>query len=186
VAGRNSRWQKIPVLVYIGVALGASVGACVGDVLCLGYNIWYGPFLPQANVDPTPAGWVGWWVAGGAAAGAAGGLVSSVLLVGMWRRVRGSSGTVAEDSGDLEPGPAKGGPPWTSGMAIASLVLGICSFLCLGFLTGIPAIILGALGLVKIEQSRGDLKGKGMAIAGIVMGGIGTVFSALTVQHWIG
>ncbi len=54
----------------------------------------------------------------------------------------------------------------TSGLAIAALVLGILSFFTL-FLTAIPAIICGIIGLVKIEKSAGQLKGKGLAIAGI-------------------
>ncbi len=64
-------------------------------------------------------------------------------------------------------------PPRTSGKAIASLVLGICSFMCNVF-TGIPAVILGCLGLMDIERSRGAITGKGIAIAGIVTGGIGS------------
>ena len=56
--------------------------------------------------------------------------------------------------------------PKTSGLAIAALVCGILSvFTCL--LTAIPAIILGIVGLVKINNSAGRLKGTGMAIAGI-------------------
>lgn len=53
----------------------------------------------------------------------------------------------------------------TSGLAIAALVLAILSpFLCV---TAIPAIIFGIISLVKIEKSGGQLKGKGLAIAGI-------------------
>ena len=55
----------------------------------------------------------------------------------------------------------------TSGMAIAALVLGILSIFTLG-LTAIPAIILGIIGLVRIEKSGGKLTGKGFAIVGIV------------------
>jgi prepilin-type processing-associated H-X9-DG protein len=62
----------------------------------------------------------------------------------------------------------------TSGKAIASLVLGLLSLLCT-FFTGIPAIILGALGLSDIDRSRGGLRGKGMAISGMILGGIGSV-----------
>jgi len=59
----------------------------------------------------------------------------------------------------------------TSGLAIASLVLAILSpFTCL--LTGLPAIILGIVALVKIEKSAGRLKGKGLAISGIVVPGV--------------
>jgi prepilin-type processing-associated H-X9-DG protein len=64
------------------------------------------------------------------------------------------------------------GPVLTSGKAVASLILGIASFLC-SFLTGIPAIILGILGLRDI--GRGQAGGQGLAITGIVTGGLGTL-----------
>jgi len=54
----------------------------------------------------------------------------------------------------------------TSGLAIAALVLGILSpFTCL--VTAIPAIIFGIVALVKIGKGHGQLKGNGLAIAGI-------------------
>jgi hypothetical protein len=52
----------------------------------------------------------------------------------------------------------------TSGLAIASLILGILSAF---IITGIAAIILGIVALVKIRKSSGQLKGKGLAVAGI-------------------
>jgi prepilin-type processing-associated H-X9-DG protein len=56
----------------------------------------------------------------------------------------------------------------TSKAAIWALVLGILApFTCL--LTTLPAIICGIVGLVKINKSRGQLKGKGLAIAGIAV-----------------
>jgi len=58
--------------------------------------------------------------------------------------------------------------PKTSGLAIAALVLGLLSIL-LGFLTGLPAIILGIIALVKIEKSGGRITGKGFAVTGIVV-----------------
>lgn len=62
--------------------------------------------------------------------------------------------------------------PKTSGLAITSLILGIVSiplvFVCLGFLTALLAIIFGIIGLVVINGSNGMLKGKGMAITGII------------------
>jgi len=67
------------------------------------------------------------------------------------------------------PDAAHGVAPRTSGKAIASLVLGIFSFFC-NIVTGIPAIILGILGLGDIKQSRGAIEGKGLAITGIVLG----------------
>jgi len=63
----------------------------------------------------------------------------------------------------------------TSGLAIASFVLGILSF-CTFFITAIPAIILGIVGLVKIGKSGGRLKGNGLAIAGIVVPAVSLFF----------
>ena len=60
----------------------------------------------------------------------------------------------------------------TSGMAITSTILGVLSLVPCSVLTGIPAIILGGLGLSAIGRSRGRLKGKGLAITGIVTGAI--------------
>jgi len=56
----------------------------------------------------------------------------------------------------------------TSGLAIASFVLGMLGF-CTFFITAIPAIILGTIALLKIGKSAGKLKGNGFAIAGIVL-----------------
>jgi hypothetical protein len=58
-------------------------------------------------------------------------------------------------------------------MAVASLILGIASLFCFGFITGIIAIILGGVALSKI--GRGEASGKGMAIAGLILGIIGLV-----------
>jgi prepilin-type processing-associated H-X9-DG protein len=62
----------------------------------------------------------------------------------------------------------------TSGLAITSLVLGILSIFTL-FLTVLPAIILGIISIFKIEKSAGQLKGKGLAIAGIVVSGVSLI-----------
>ena len=56
----------------------------------------------------------------------------------------------------------------TSGLAIAALVLAILSIPTL-FITAIPAFICGIVGIFKIEKSAGQLKGKGLAIAGIAL-----------------
>lgn len=86
---QRSFWQRIPAHVYIGVVLGGALGAFVGNALCIGYDIVNGPFGPQADVDPNPAGWAGWWIAGGAAIGATAGLVAAVSLVGLCRLISG-------------------------------------------------------------------------------------------------
>lgn len=67
------------------------------------------------------------------------------------------------------PLPPGASAPRTSGLAIASLVLGILS-LFLTILTSIPAIICGILALTRISSSRGQLAGRGLAISGIVTG----------------
>jgi hypothetical protein len=86
---------------------------------------------------------------------------------------------------ELREGAEEGGPRRTSGKAIASLVLGIASFLCTIF-TGIPAIVLGILGLVEISRSRGRLGGQGLAIGGIVTGGLGMVVSGIIAPLLLG
>jgi len=55
----------------------------------------------------------------------------------------------------------------TSGLAIWSLVCGISSFF-LG-ITFIPAIILGHMGLSEIKKNP-NLRGRGMALAGLIIG----------------
>ncbi|MDB5186538.1 MAG: hypothetical protein JWM07_10 [Candidatus Saccharibacteria bacterium] len=60
-----------------------------------------------------------------------------------------------------------------NGLAISSLALGILSLAGMFFLTGIPAIITGIMSLRKGQKERG------MSIAGIIMGSIGTLLSLL-------
>jgi len=56
--------------------------------------------------------------------------------------------------------------PKNSKLAIFSLVLGISSLL-LFVLTGIPAIVIGIISILKIRGSGGKLKGKYIALAGM-------------------
>ena len=70
--------------------------------------------------------------------------------------------------------------PKNSALAIWSLVLGILSVVGM-CVTGIPAIILGAIGLKKIRDSGGLLIGKGMAIAGIVCGSVISVIFVVAI-----
>lgn len=62
-------------------------------------------------------------------------------------------------------------------MAIAALVLGILTFVCLGPIAGVLAVVFGVIGLKKASTMGGT--GKGMSIAGIVLGIVGTVASIL-------
>jgi prepilin-type processing-associated H-X9-DG protein len=59
-----------------------------------------------------------------------------------------------------------------SSLAVWSLVLGICSFLC-GPVTAIPAIICAVVAQSRIRQAQGQLQGQGLALAGFIMGLVG-------------
>jgi len=56
------------------------------------------------------------------------------------------------------------------GYAVASLVCGILSFFL--FFTAIPAVILGFVALGRFKRDPQFRTGKGMAIAGIIIGGL--------------
>lgn len=77
--------------------------------------------------------------------------------------------------------PQGGGPQKTSGMAIASLVLGIVGLIMCGcFLLSILAIVFGQLGKKDIAES--GKSGSGLAKAGFILGIVGI---ALGVLYWI-
>ena len=61
-------------------------------------------------------------------------------------------------------------PSKTNGMAIASLVLGI---VWLWWLGSVLALVFGYVGKSQIDRSGGRETGRGMAVAGIVLGWIG-------------
>jgi type IV pilus assembly protein PilA len=67
------------------------------------------------------------------------------------------------------PGP----PPETSGKAIAALICGLFFWI---FPAAVGAIILGHLSLSQIRGAAGRLKGRGMAITGLVLGYSGVFF----------
>jgi Zn-dependent protease len=67
----------------------------------------------------------------------------------------------------------------TSQGAVWSLVLGIIGLLCLGPLTGVPAIICGHMARGNIRRSNGGLGGAGMALAGLLLGYVATVIMPL-------
>lgn len=67
-----------------------------------------------------------------------------------------------------QPVAGRSAPPATSGLAIASLILGVSGLLL--FITSIPAVICGHIACSNIKQSGGAQSGRGMAIAGLVLG----------------
>lgn len=63
----------------------------------------------------------------------------------------------------------------TNGLAVASLVLGIVWIYWIG---SVLAVIFGAVAINQIEKSGGTQGGRGLALAGFVLGlvGMGTLF----------
>ncbi len=73
-------------------------------------------------------------------------------------------------------------------MAIVALICGILSVLChcvpiagsfIGFFLSVAAIVLGIIEIKRIGRGEGSVKGKGMALAGIILGAVGIVFGIL-------
>jgi hypothetical protein len=64
------------------------------------------------------------------------------------------------------------------GLAVASLVLGIVWAYWIG---SILAVIFGAIAIKRINESNGWRTGKGMAIAGLTLGIIGSVGLIVTI-----
>ncbi len=73
-------------------------------------------------------------------------------------------------------------------MAIVALICGILSVLChcvpiagsfIGFFLSVAAIVLGIIEIKRIGRGEGSVKGKGMAMAGIILGAVGIVFGIL-------
>jgi hypothetical protein len=80
----------------------------------------------------------------------------------------------------LPPTPAStaafpGVVPRTSGLAVSSLILGILGITTCG-ISSIVGIVLGSVALVQIKKSRGQLKGEGLAIAGLCVSGLFLLF----------
>lgn len=68
------------------------------------------------------------------------------------------------------PSPETPAGPQNSGWAMASLAFGIIGMTCLPLLGSVLAIIFGAVAKIDIRKRPGELKGSGLATAGIVLG----------------
>lgn len=64
-------------------------------------------------------------------------------------------------------------------LAIVSLVCGILSLTCCGPFTGIAALITGYMAKNNVETNPQQYDGRGLAIAGMIMGGISLVLTVL-------
>jgi len=80
----------------------------------------------------------------------------------------GAGVPLAQPAGAAEPW---NGPAPTSGKATASLVCGLVFFFWPA--TAIAAVVLGHIALSEIKKSAGRLAGRGLALAGLVLGYMG-------------
>jgi len=70
-------------------------------------------------------------------------------------------------------------------LAIVSLVCGILSvFCCAWFLPGIVAVVLGFMAKNKADQNPAEYGGRGMAVAGMITGGISVVLGIIVTILW--
>lgn len=76
-------------------------------------------------------------------------------------------------------------PSRTSTASIMALVLGILSFMCCGFLSGIPAFFIGRSELKAIDEGRVDASNRPIAKIGMIVGLVGAILSLLVVVFYI-
>lgn len=93
--------------------------------------------------------------------------------------ITGSPETMALHAMTLDPktGLPRGERPPASAAAVVALICGI--LLCLGPFTGLPAIIAGVIARKSAREQPGTVGGSGMASAGIALGVLNLVISAI-------
>jgi len=82
---------------------------------------------------------------------------------------KGAAPTPPAVPGSTPPAVPSNRPP-SSGLAVASLVMGVLSFIACSIFTGIPAIIAGHIAHNRSRKSPQEFGGRGMAVAGLVLG----------------
>jgi hypothetical protein len=75
-------------------------------------------------------------------------------------------------------------PPGYSGLAIGGFVCSLLGLLCFGPLFGIIAIILGGIALSGMNRV-GNPKGKGLAIAALIIGVLDIVFGIVGIIYFV-
>jgi hypothetical protein len=85
--------------------------------------------------------------------------------------------------GQQQPPTQWGQQPWqpqrSSGEATASLILGICGFLVCPLICHVLAVVFGYRAKREIDASNGTIGGRGLAVAGIILGWIGIALTVL-------
>jgi len=74
----------------------------------------------------------------------------------------------------------------TSGLAVASLVMGIIGLVTPFFVFNLLATVFGAASLKAIARSTVPLGGRGMALSGLILGILGLAFWAIFILFWFG
>jgi hypothetical protein len=86
----------------------------------------------------------------------------------------------------FQPPPVSGSGGQNQTLAIVSLVLGILSLPCCGwYIFGIGALITGFIAKGKADNDPGNYGGRGMALAGIIMGALSLVMGIIVTILYI-
>jgi hypothetical protein len=84
---------------------------------------------------------------------------------------------------DPKTGLPRGEKPPASTAAVVAAIAG--SLLCLGPPTGVSAVVAGIIGRRAARARPHEVGGGGLALAGIVLGSINLVLSALGIAYWL-
>lgn len=103
---------------------------------------------------------------------------------GRVKPITGSPETMALHAMSIDPktGLPRGEKPPASTAAVLSLVCGI--LLCLGPITGLTAVIAGAVARRDAKRRPHQVGGAGMAAAGIALGALNLVLSAIGLAYF--
>lgn len=71
--------------------------------------------------------------------------------------------------------------PANSGLAIASLVCSLVGLFFVPVIGSLLGIIFGTIALRQIKESQGQVRGRELAISGIIVGAVGVVVGACVV-----
>ncbi len=79
----------------------------------------------------------------------------------------------------FSPSPAAPSQGRGNGLAVASMVLGILSFMSCGPIFSVPAVVLGHAALARIRRGEMPRDSRGFAMAGVILGWCNIAFILL-------